>query len=146
MKDFIKWAIENVPNLNLGGCLWIVFAAFKYAEKHHPEDLSSFLIYQHDFNYKGNNLSENLQIIASGDEFSEKNCPKASLHFSFSFQGENFNHEPLNSFCIIEPLPLETSQIPLFCETALKYGCWNTAFDREQAQKLLTAKFQISVI
>lgn len=137
-------AVKEIEEPNLGGCLFMCLAFWRWLEKNNlPRD--DFGIIQ--FDYGGDQIEHNLRWIHMRD--CEK--PVSSNHFAWRYQGEIWDAEgevDLKDHCHHhhrELHGLNPDLVEEFCVEALEYGCWNLYFNREAAAEILKENLDLDM-
>ena len=139
--------IENIPNKNLGGCLFFCYLFWLWLKENDlPTD--SFSIFQYDFE-DGDSINQNLDwILGDTDEAG------SSAHFAWKYEGIEYDSDGIrpeggwNNYEATELLGLnhETgSLVEEFCLNAMLYGGWNYTFDLPEALKTLGPMFDTDI-
>lgn len=137
--------IEDIPNRGLGGCLLFCYTFILFLRKKRMA-IKSFQIIQYDYS-DGECTDHNIGFLNG-----EKETADSSYHFTFMYDGNEYDcmglvtPERRTGWWATKRTILPTksyAHIVLFCQTALKYGSWNSMFDSKQWTPIIEERFGI---
>lgn len=143
MVDQFLEAVEEIEEPNLGGCLFMCLAFWRWLKKNNlPTD--DFGIIQ--FDWGGDQIEHNLRWI----QMPGCDKPMSSNHFAWRYEDKIWDAEGEVDLMTEanhhrELYGLNPDLVEQFCVEALEHGCWNSYFDREDAAEIIQDKLGIDM-
>lgn len=132
------WYLSSIENINSGGCLIAAYSVFLNELRNGNKNVRIHAI---DIQYA---LNENLEFINN-----ERKYPVSNRHYVWTYYQKGRFWDSRGVYDISSKF-YDSLEIPLevthkFVELALKYGCWNKAFDRSYEVPKIETYFGIKI-
>jgi hypothetical protein len=130
----LRQFLDNIPDINRGGCGISAYAMYCYLEKNNLLKEDTYIIYLHDWDKDG---VERNQLFLQNKE----GCPTSAAHIILYHDGyfldSAYKHEHITNFeFTLNRIEVPQNMTHIFMKLSLNHNRWNPSFDRKNIKKI----------